>query len=384
MTKILNTRWVHAAPPVMENYSPAVGRKVKVAARAHANRRKQWVGALVNTNHDVSQAAQPIGKVLNERLDDKGLWLEVGWTDPDAERLHAAGFHKGWSLGFTKPELDPNTGEILAYDPHHFSLIVPGQRAVFPKEQSEAVTGFSATEPDTLVGFSIVETANMENTTPPVAEAKAPEAAAAAPAEAPAAAPTPEPAAPAPATAAPEAPASEVVAPPATSEASPAPPTEEQKKEVAPEAAPAPAPAAPKPTVTVDAMEVFAMRDELTALRKYREEAEARENALRNNLSRYEKMEREALVSRLPKIAGLDYDAKPLEALRELVAVRTGELPVNFSEVVAPAAPPAPPEPVTTSGAKEHNRPPAEDPVEAKKKAERARIERIWGVKPSA
>lgn len=370
---------IRAAPEQMENYDHA-GNRIRVTTVSHENALMNgtWKGRPVVVNHDMSRASRAIGKVLGERVDEKGLWLEVGITDEDALRIMQAKLHKGWSIGFREKRVNPD-GEVVSYKQDHFSLILPGQRAVFPHGEETPLDTFSRLPP-LVDGFSFVESETMTNdqTNPapaPVATAE-PQAPAAAPA------PAPEPAAPAPVAAEP-APAPAPAAAPA-----PAPAETKHASENCPHcgksASEAPAPSTPAPEASAapanfSEVDVFALREKLAEVEAARMKELAELEQLRNFKASLEAAEKQKLLATLKAPAGVDLAAKPLEDLRTMAAIIAANSPTTFSEQPPAASDAAPQDPpVQGSGAREHNKPPAVDPKEAKAQMERERIARLW------
>lgn len=362
----IKTILLRAAPASMENFSATLNRKIRITARSHLGAKKPWNGKVGNVNHDLTVAAQKIGYVAGDHVvKDDGLYFPYAFTDKDALEIFEKNLHKGWSIGIKPTKVAPD-GEVLEYEPHHISLILPGQNPVAPKSVVDAVSNFSQIDPRDVVGFSIVETDNMDPPTNP------------APAPAPEAAPAPETT---PATAAPAAEAAPApVEAPAPAPAAPATEAAPAAPAAAAAEAPAPAPAPEVPRIAgFSEVDIFAMRDELAAL-KQRETGYLSElEQLRTFKSKTEGAEKESLIARLQPRApqGVDLAAESLENLRKIAAFVPAE-PAQFSQLPAPAPAPTPaPEAIAQgSGAKEHNKAPTSKDDENARR--RARIEQMW------
>lgn len=370
--KPLKTILLHAAPRVMENFSSSLGRKIKVTARSHRGTTRPWKNIPGNVNHDTSAAAHSIGYVSGDHVvKDDGLYFPYTFTDADALRIFEANMHRGWSIGIKPTSVSPD-GEVLAYIPHHFSLILPGQKPVAPKSIVDRVDSFSQSESGEFAGFSIVEIDTMEQPTdaPPAdpAQAQTPPAPPEADASAPAAAPS--------------ATADPITSDEETPVAAPAPPAETpaDPPAVVPAAPAAPVPIpSPAPTIAgFSEVDIFAMRDDLKSLKQAREKELAELEELRQYKTKTEQAERDRLLSQLRSrsYAGIDFASESLDNLRKFAAI--AQPPSGFSEFSGVPPGDVPPEPAASgAGARDHNREPS--PLDTKAQKQLALLKQIWG-----
>lgn len=347
MSRILGAYPVLIVAHDTSNLDPD-GREIRFTRQGHAQAltHDSWRGVPILTNHDLTSI--PVGYVQDHgTLTRQGVLATVGFVDEDALAIYRSNRHKGWSVGIarkrTRPA-GPDVDEIVDYTPHHLGFILSGRSPACPKDTCDTVTGYATTRAPAPV-LSFTEFPFMPDETDP--------------------SPTPAPQAEASAEPQPE------KAPTTTAPPSPAKPEPEAHACTCQDKADPP----PLKGV-VPEQDHFALRDELAELKTRHEDALAQLATANQRVGEYETAERETLVKVLPVEAGIDYGAESLETLRKLARVAP-KPSATFSQAAPTQGAPEETAP-EGSGAKEHNRPPAIDPAEAKLRAERERIAELW------